>query len=74
MSVLTLTPAYGRDYKSKDAVLADWYADKDFIESSSGKYINQEDVSRYSPNAVIRIRYSKLRKVVIVPSEKAKPC
>ena len=28
---LTLVPAYGRDYKSKKAVLADWEANIDFL-------------------------------------------
>jgi hypothetical protein len=28
---LTLTPAYGRDYKSKKAVVQDWEDGKDFI-------------------------------------------
>ena len=30
MTTLTLQPAYGRDYKSKAAVLADWNDNKDF--------------------------------------------
>ena len=29
--MITLTPAYGRDYKSKKAVLVDLEANKDFI-------------------------------------------
>lgn len=28
---LTLVPAYGRDYKSKKALMADWEAGKDFF-------------------------------------------
>lgn len=31
MKTITLTPAYGRDYKSKAAVLDDWEDNKDFI-------------------------------------------
>jgi len=45
MSSCALTPAYGRDYKSKSKIMADLKAGKDFIlhdEFSrwNGKYIN----------------------------------
>jgi len=46
---MTLTPAYGRDYKSKKAVLADWEAGKDFIIADimskwDGKPANKSDL------------------------------
>jgi len=31
MTYLTLIPAYGRDYKSKKEVIADFEANKDFV-------------------------------------------
>ena len=57
MSDLILTPAYGRDYNSKDAVLADYNDGKDF-KIAGGPYISKRDVT----NEVIKFRYSKMRK------------
>jgi len=59
----TLTPAYGRDYKSKAAVEADFRANKDFIVAISGKPINIEQLSK---GERVSIRYDRLRKVVIL--------
>lgn len=70
MNCLTLTPAYGRDYKSKAAAIRDWDDGKDFIESRSNLSINKADVTFYCPGATIRIRYDKARKVVEIPPEK----
>lgn len=61
---MTLTPAYGRDYKSAQAVLDDWSADKDFIESLSGKPVNKADLSVYEGN--ITIRYHKLTRSIMI--------
>jgi hypothetical protein len=60
---LILTPAYGRDYNSKDAVLADYNDGKDFIIASAmhpycGKPISKRDIT----DATVKFRYSKLRK------------
>jgi hypothetical protein len=65
---LVLTPAYGRDYNSKDAVIADWNDGKDFIIANvfhpySGKPISKRDVL---DDTIVEIRYSKLRKLVVV--------
>lgn len=72
MSYLTLLPAYGRDYGSKAAVMADWDANKDFVEAESAKYINRTDVLSYSPQSTVYIRYAKLRKVVVISPKKSK--
>jgi len=66
--MITLTPAYGRDYKSAKAVKADWQAGKDFIIADwnfhrySGKPANRSDLEGQK----IMIRYAKLRKVVVL--------
>jgi hypothetical protein len=65
---MTLTPAYGRDYKSKKAVLTDWNAGKDFIIQDilspwCGKPANKEDLTG-TKNIVIR--YDKNRKVMAI--------
>lgn len=68
--MLTLVPAYGRDYKSQAAVKADWDADKDFVvcDMSSkydGKPINRADALRAGIREV-KIRYKALRQLVVV--------
>lgn len=65
MTYVTVTPAYGRDYKSAKAALADWMANKDFRIATygpdDGRYINREQV----PSSwKVNIRYSNLTKVV----------
>ncbi|HEY1705638.1 MAG TPA: hypothetical protein VGG75_38625 [Trebonia sp.] len=69
MQYLTVVPAYGRDYRSKAAVLADWNAGNDFRivqagHKEDGRYINKDD----KPAGVtLQIRYAKLTKVTLVP-------
>jgi hypothetical protein len=62
MQDIHATPAYGRDYKSKAAVLADWQAGKDFRCAVSGRYLSTRD---NLPNQVW-VRYSKLTKLIRV--------
>ena len=64
---ITLSPAYGRDYRSKDAVLKDWNDGKDFIIRSAdhphcGRYANRADLKGLS----VRLRYSKMQKVLVI--------
>lgn len=61
---MTVTPAYGRDYKSLKAARADWTAGKDFVISDvfsgeDGRYINKADAGSMD----IMVRYGDLRKV-----------
>jgi hypothetical protein len=65
---MTLTPAYGRDYKNKKSVLADWHDNKDFIVADvfskwSDKPANKESLVN-EPS--ILIRYARLTKVLVV--------
>ena len=62
--MMTLTPAYGRDYKSKAAVMEDWNANRNFQIQPSGKYINREQVD--AEGIKVMIRYGKLRRVVVL--------
>ncbi len=67
----TLTPAYSRDYKSKDAALADFWANKDFrlndfTSKWDGKYCNLEDLQTFGKYTKVKIRYNQLRQAVIV--------
>jgi hypothetical protein len=67
---LTLVPAYGRDYKSKKAVQADWDAGKDFLiqdisSPHDGRYINKEDAAKSGIQSV-NIRYKSLTQICVV--------
>ena len=71
-----LTPAYGRDYKSKKAVLADLEKDLDFVHHDTafgvGLYSNLSQL-REENIKVINVRYSGLRKVMVVNLERDIP-
>ena len=65
--MMTVTPAYGRDYKSQKAVKADWNAGKDFVlrDISSqwdGRLCNKEDLAGKS----VMVRYHNLTRIVKV--------
>lgn len=67
---MTITPAYGRDYKSKAGVLGDWLAGKDFIIQPSVQYINRQDAEtdrlHHSRITSLTVRYNSLRDVRII--------
>ena len=60
---MTLTPAYGRDYKSKAAVLTDFNNNKDFILQPEEKPINKEQIPQ---GTLLQFRYGKLRKTFAI--------
>ena len=67
---LGIVPAFGRDYKSKKALVQDWEEGKDFIISDfmhpySGKYVNNESVKSMSP-LILTARYDRKRKVCTI--------
>lgn len=65
---MTLTPAYGRDYKSIKAVQDDFDAGKDFLindfinTQNHGRYANKEDLVGTGLKSV-KVRYAKMTKV-----------
>ena len=65
MSIL-LTPAYGRDYKSKKALLEDFDANKDFIVHFTQRttLINKSQIVSEGW-AQVQFRYGKMRKTFI---------
>ena len=67
MTRITLTPAYGRDYKSKKALLQDIKDNKDFIINAFG---HPSDTKPCSPSdfkgQTIMFRYDQLRKITPV--------
>ena len=56
---MTVTPAYGRDYRNKDEALKDWRNGKDFRCAATGRYLSVRD---NIPD--VWIRYAKLTKIV----------
>ncbi len=59
----TLLPAYGRDYKSKKAVLVDFNKGKDFvlIDRLRSTYANKQDLQ----GQTVKIRYDKNTKIIV---------
>ena len=71
---MTLTPAYGRDYKSKKAVLRDWNDGKDFTVSDmfspyDGKPTNKQDMEQSTETEVL-IRYKNLTQIAAISLNK----
>ena len=67
---LTLIPAYGRDYKSKKALLEDWHAGLDFTIADiscpdDGRYANRPDLLQAGYDEV-NIRYKQLANVAVI--------
>lgn len=66
---MTLSAAYGRSYKSKAAVEADFNADKDFVIESigpdMGRYVNRPQLVEAGIKDV-NIRYDRMRKVCVI--------
>jgi len=70
MKMITVVPAYGRDYTSKAKVLVDWNADKDFIIQDisnpyDGKPANKSDLNGFS----VHIRYKSLMQIMVVNND-----
>lgn len=69
----TLVPAYGRDYKSKKALMDDWNAGKDFMicdmyNKYDGSYINKEQAD--AAGGTYNIRYKQRTQVAVVKTSK----
>ena len=60
---LTLLPAYGRDYKSKKAIIEDLNNNRDFLESTSLKAINKQQFKELNISS-FNVRYDQQRKII----------
>lgn len=60
----TVTPTYGRDYKSKALAIAALEAGKDFQLATYGRsgYVSLSD---FAPGATVNICYGNLRKIAV---------
>ena len=68
--MLTLTPAYGRDYKTVLAVKTDWLKDRDFLVANlfhkyDGKPTNRQDCKAAGETSVM-IRFNSLMKTTVI--------
>ena len=65
MPYLTVTPAYGRDYKTKKEAIQEWENGKDFqVQSLFGSgYINKADAK---PGTTVNIRYKRMTQIAVV--------
>lgn len=68
MAISTISPAYGRDYKNKKQIEADFNAEKDFIIEDyghpySGRYVNKQQML---DQKTVGVRYGKMRKYVTI--------
>ena len=68
MNTITVVPAYGRDYNSKEAVVTSWENGSDFKVATTGQYIGKSELSFLKANNVsaINFRYSKLSKSTLM--------
>ena len=67
---MTLTPAYGRDYKSRAAIITDLKAGKDFAYSAFGAGVRARPINLpqilETGVASISVRYAGSRKVAVI--------
>lgn len=63
--MMTIMPAYGRDYRNKREIIDDLNEGKDFIETGSRRYINRSELLELGYTEVL-VRYGGLRKVTKV--------
>jgi hypothetical protein len=69
-----VSPAYGRDYKSRAEAVSDWEAGKDFVLEGlhGGTYCNIEG-ARQSRVSAVNIRYKRKTQVAVVSVKAAVP-
>ena len=69
---LTVSNAYGRDFKNKAQILEHYNSNKDFQNLDPlvrGAIINKQDATRYKVG-YLRVRYNNLRDVQIIDVKK----
>ena len=68
---MTVTPAYGRDYKTAKGARASWEAGEDWIISQffhpfDGKPVNKAQAGLEGLDEPITLRFCELRKVAVI--------
>jgi hypothetical protein len=67
MKTISAWPAYGRDYKSKKALLADFDAAKDFNSNLGYFSVRDKEALKKDGFTGIQFRYGKMTKTFILP-------
>jgi hypothetical protein len=62
INILNLIPAYGRDYKSKKALLLDWNSGREFQVFGTFTYINQAGIRSLARDGITEVRFQYLRR------------
>jgi len=71
---LTVSNAYGRDFKSKREILDHYNANKDFQNLNvtvSGAIVNKQDAKRFKVG-FLRVRYKNLMNIAVIDVNKDK--
>lgn len=63
--MVTMTPAYGRDYKNRKAAIAAWESGKDFIINDICNPYDGKPASIRDFAEPVKIRYDRLTKVFV---------
>ena len=68
---LTVSAAYGRDFKSKKEILNYWNSNKDFqnLGISQGAYINKQDAKRFKVG-FLNVRYKNNMNIAVIDVSK----
>jgi hypothetical protein len=72
METLTLTPAHGRDYRSKAAVQQAWTDGQDFIIQNFGHRYEGKPIGKSSADEegiTVHIRYRQLTRIAVINPE-----
>ncbi len=64
---LTVSNAYGRDFKSKREILEHYNSNKDFqnLGYANSVIVNKQDAERYKVG-YLRVRYNNLMKIAVI--------
>ena len=70
---LTVSNAYGRDFKSKREILEHYNLNKDFqnLGINQGAYVNKKDAKKFKV-AFLNVRYNNLMKIAVIDVSKDK--
>ena len=70
---LTVSNAYGRDFKSKREILEHYNSNKDFqnLGINQGAYVNKKDAKKFKV-AFLNVRYNNLMKIAVINVNKDK--
>ena len=69
---LTVSNAYGRDFKSKREILEHYNSNRDFQNLNpmiSGAYVNKKDAKRFKVG-YLNVRYNNLMKIAVIDVSK----